>query len=317
MIKAKILRLTFSFCLVLLGAVCVLLDIPGKSGHLVAQLGFGMIVAGIVSGFRELAILRLESEETSDKIATQVHKKLCDCPPGALGIRMLSPVRRGYQGYYTWVLSREPQTLFFAGRSVLHRIDRDIRDHRLISAEQVLARNIRQGASIRIMFLDPRCDLIDRLAKEEGQSREALLSDIATSLGICRRLHTLLSTGDGRLDSKAEIEIRLYNEIPYFAYHKVNDDVIVGFYFSTLLGSSSAAFEIVDPQTRDLFSGHFMGMFERASPFWLLRINKHRPKSEFNSGLLEECRHALAHMLGEDVVKQLLEGEPTTPRTVQ
>jgi len=61
--------------------------------------------------------------EIAHGTATEVHTLFVERPPAMKGIRFLHDRRRNYSGYYSWVNDQNPQDLFFAGRSVLHRID--------------------------------------------------------------------------------------------------------------------------------------------------------------------------------------------------
>lgn len=99
----RALRLMFSVFLIPSGAVLVLIAGSGKAGTLVNGLGLSLIVAGIVAAFRELMIVRLEAAEMSDQISSRLHKHLFQ--NGRTGIRLVSLVRRGYEGYYRWAIS--------------------------------------------------------------------------------------------------------------------------------------------------------------------------------------------------------------------
>jgi hypothetical protein len=301
----KALRIIISVFLIPIGAVLILLNVAGAAGSLVTNLGLALIVTGIVSTFQETILQRLAHGEVADAVADRVHKHLQQSPLTSVGIRMVSPIRKGLDRYYLWAMSTAPQIMFFAGRSVLHRIDYDFKVRGLGTAENVIARRLKQGAQIRIMFLDPRSDLIERLAKEEDQAPEQLLTDVATSIGVCNRLHKLLKDFD---QTAASLDIRVYNEIPYFAYHAVEENVIAGFYFSSALGHASAAFEIVDPQTRTFFESHFLSIFNRARDTWLLQIPAHRNKAELNTTLMSQLKKSLTKSLGEERVSQLTEG---------
>jgi hypothetical protein len=307
MTKNGWLRLTFALALVPTGAVLVLLA-PGLSltvSPLLSGLGISLIVAGIVTAFREVAILRLESEEMGEEIATRVHRRLVEAPPTRdVSIRLVSRVRRGYDGYYAWVTSAGARDLFFAGRSVLHRMDADFRARRLPPVEQVLERKLRDGSAVRILFLDPRSELVGRLAREEGQTATMMLSDIATSLGVCRRLHELLARSP--LPATAQLQIRVYDEVPYFSYHRQGEHVIVGFYFVTALGSQSAAFEVVDAPTRSFFEGHFTTLFDRSSDRIVLEVSPNRGTPAFNEELYAELTGHLARSLGKAESERLL-----------
>lgn len=303
----RALRLLFAIFLLPCGAVLVLIAGGGKVGALVSGLGLSLIVAGIVAAFRELVIVRLEAEETADSIATRVQQKVIQ--GGGSGIRLVSPVRRGYNGYYRWAISTQPCELFFAGRSVLHRVQSDFRDRRLYPVEEVLLGKLQQGSVIRVLFLDPRSDLISRLSREERQSRSDMLSDLANSLGICQRLYELIRAAPP-LPPTAQLNIRVYDEVPHFAYHREDDDVIVGFYFLSALGSASAAFEVLDPQTKAFFEGHFVSIFDRAANDGrIIEVSSHRAVPEFNTALYGKLIDVLSTELGSDRCEQLLSGK--------
>lgn len=298
-------RMLVSILLIPIGAVLVLIAGTGKVGVLVNGLGMSLMVAGVVAAFRELMIVRLEAEEMAEKVAANLGRQLPHNGGGA--IRLVGKVRRGYEGYYRWAISKEPCDLFCAGRSILHRVRDDFEDHGLVSVEEVLRGKLQQGSTIRFLFLDPRSDLIARLSKEEGQTTEAMLADLAISLGICKRLYQLI--GKSKLPPHAELHIRVYDEVPYFAYHRQDDNVVVGFYFVSALGSASAAYEVVDPATRGFFEGHFTSIFDRATADGrILELAPHRGAPDFNTELFDKLRAVLETELGKDRCEHLLAG---------
>ena len=305
MSRARILRLVFALSIIPFGAVLVLLVIPGPVGQLISGLGLALIVSGVASAFREIAILRLESEETGESIAERVHKRLLAFPPGTTGIRMVSRVRKGYDGYSVWAVKTGPQDLFFAGRSVLHRVDFDLKMHGFGAAEEVIARRLAEGASIRIMFVDPRLDLIERLAKEEGQTKKTMLSDIATTIGVCRRIYDLLR--DSRFSPSAQLHIRVYDEVPYFAYHKEDEKVLVGFYFTSALGMTGV-FEVMDDEIKKLFDEHFTAIYNRAAENVLLQLLPQSDVPLFNEDLNNKLYMTLVNNLGKERTDQLISG---------
>jgi hypothetical protein len=85
----------------------------------------------------------------------------------------------------------------------------------------------------------------------------------------------------------------------------------VGFYFSSALGYASAAYEVVDKDTKSYFTGHFVTMFERARDRGgiLLHIPTHRNKAELNETLLNDLTNALNNLLGEDECSRLIKGD--------
>jgi hypothetical protein len=302
--KNEIIRLLFSVCLMPLGAVMILLHSETPAGTLLSHVGFAFIVAGVLSTFHETVLRRFEQGETASAVADEVHNRLKMVPLSATGIKLVSPIRKGYSGYYQWVMSNGPEEIFFAGRSVLHRVDADFKSRGIDSPESVLARRLSEGAKIKVLLVDPRSDIIPRLAKEEGQSPDKLLSDVAVSLGICSRLYQLLDKQI--LPPTARLDICVFDEIPYFAYHSVGENVIVGFYFSSTLGYQSAAYEIVDPQTKEFFQDHFRSILSRA---FLLRINPHSGRPELNEQLIAQLRSPIVSAVGEMKTEKLMNGQ--------
>lgn len=244
--------------------------------------------------------------DIASRTAQTVHGIFCERPPGMTGIRLLSDVRRNFAGYYSWVIEQTPQELFFAGRSVLHRIDADVRARTGGSAEDILLRRLKEGSKIKILFLDPRISILERLAEEEGQRLKKMLGDIATSIGICRHLYDLLDQHYASLPPGAELTIRVYDRIPYFAYHKQNDHVIVGFYFLSAIGSTSAAYELVDERTKEVFGDHFVQILAEATKGWLVEFDGPRGRPSFNDDLYKQLRECVVEHLGAEKAEEHL-----------
>jgi hypothetical protein len=241
--------------------------------------------------------------DNANLISKTVHQLFSETPPELKGIKLINDTRRNFAGYYSWVIEQKQQNLFFAGRSVLHRIDADIRSRTDVNAETIILRKLKEGSQLTILFLDPRIDIIDRLANEEGQTPELLLGDIATSLGICKRLFSLLNDNFRQLPNNAGLSIRIYDRVPYFAYHKQGDYIIVGFYFLSGLGSTSAAYELLDKRTKDFFSDHFIRIYSEASSVVDFDGGRGRPK--FNEKLFKELYSVLETRLGNQQVNEL------------
>lgn len=78
----------------------------------------------------------------------------------------------------------------------------------------------------------------------------------------------------------------MYDEVPHFAYHRQDDDVIIGFYFLSALGSAAAAFEVADAKTKEFFGDHFAAIFDRASKAGcIIERTPNRDESVFNEAL--------------------------------
>jgi hypothetical protein len=306
--RNHIIRLLFSILLIFLGLSLSLLSSLYEWVKLISDVGLAIMIAGIASTFHEAVIRRLEGEETAAAVAEKVQESLREAPLSASGIRLVSPIRKGYAGYYQWAINNQAQDLFFAGRSVLHRIDADFRNpsRSLGTAEERIAKRLCEGCSVRILFLNPRTDLIERLSKEETQTHKQLLGDITTSLGICQRLYDNIKQLN--LPHSTTLSINVFDEVPYFAYHKVEEQVIVGFYFSSIVGHASAAFEVVDPQTKEFFGRHFDSIMTRANSTYIVRTNPHNGRPEINSVLMANLKEFLIEQLESELFDKHFKG---------
>jgi hypothetical protein len=320
--KNRTVRLSFSVILLLAGALLVVVVPRGQTGQaaqleqLVQGLGLSMIVTAIISIYRELAILHTESEDAADDIARRLREQQAEPPPFA-GLRLAATARRNYDGYYRWEASEGSRDLFAAGRSVLHRMH-PAYGGRHGPPEETLARKLHDGWVIHIMFLDPTSDLIERLARQEHERPEQMYADLATSVGVCHRLHELVH--GKALPSGARINIRLYDEVPFFAYQRDRsqldrDDelVLIGFYLTSELGSTSPAFEAVDADSRRWFEAHLMSVFNRASGRAIIDLDVDRNMRFFNHALLDQLGSHFTAKLGEDEWLRRLRGEDIGP----
>lgn len=251
-----------------------------------------------------------KSSDIAHMTAIEVHRLLSEQPPMMKGIRFVSERRRNYAGYYNWVIDQRPQELFFAGRSVLHRIDADVRTRTGVPAEEVILRKLKEGSKVWVAFLDPRAEVLDRLAREEGQQPEAMLGDIATSLGICRRLFSLIQDNYRTLKAESELIIRIYNRVPYFAYHRQDEQVIVGFYFLSDKGYTSAAYELIDEQTKQVFGDHFARIMADAASNTLVSFDGTRGRPTSNDALFHGLYDCLSERLGKEKTDELVLRSP-------
>jgi hypothetical protein len=257
----------------------------------------------------EMLEMKVPKLEAISQVTTgMVHRRFCDDFPKTTGLKLLTKQRRNSAVYYNWTISPEPQTLFFAGRSILHRIDADVRARAASSAEEVILRRLKNSCQITVLFLDPRTNILARLANEEGEPKVVMLDNIAISLGVCHRLATKLQHEHRSLPPEAKLTIRIYDHMPYFAYHRQNQQVIIGFYFLTMEGSSSAAYEVRDPETRKVFEDHFMSIRAESIEGTLLEFDGARGNYNFNVDLFNDLRKFLVAELGEEKADQQLAG---------
>jgi len=299
--RSKIIRVVISITILLAGVIIALLSFPiggDKVKEVINKIGLALIVSGVVSLFNEFAIKPYQEEENSKEIAEKVHRKFSEMPIMQSGIRQVARVRRGFHGYYHWALNDSLQELFIAGRSVLHRIDKDFKTRQLGSAAERLADKIQIGTEVTILFFDPRSEAIERLATEEGQSLREMLTDIRTSLSVCRELFGILSDKKN-LNPKGKLSIRVYDQIPYFAFHKEDEKMIVGFYFSTTKGYQSAAFEILGEGNQEFFRGHFSSIFNKSLDNNILELSQHGGTPVMNEKLFHELMQTIEDKIGK------------------
>jgi hypothetical protein len=301
--RSKTIRLLISIAILLIGIVVALLSFPienSKYLEVINKIGLALIVSGVVSLFNEFAIKPYQEEESSKDIADKVHKKFSESPIMETGIKQVAKVRRGFADYYHWAVNDNLQELFIAGRSVLHRIDKDFKSEKrkLGSAASRFAEKIQDGAEITILFFDPRSEVIERLATEEGQSLREMLTDIKTSLMICKELYEILSN-ENHINPKGKLSIRVYDQIPYFAFHKENEKMIVGFYFSTTKGYQSAAFQVIGQENQEFFRGHFISIYNKSLGNNVLELNPHGGTPVMNDKLFHELMNAIEEKIGK------------------
>ena len=305
--KGKLIRFLFSFTMILAGLVMSLWDIAGKTGEVLSNFGLAFVIAGVASMFHDLALMKLENEETSADISDNLEKKLSSFFASKSGIQLVTQYRRGWDGYYLWAIPTHKQNLFFLGRSVLHRINDDFNKRSLRPAAEVILRKLKEGSNFKILFLDPRTDILNRLIKEE--INPSMLEDIATSLGICKSLFDLL---DEELKRKnainyGSLSIKVYDEVPYFAYHRVDESVYVGFYFAGNKGYNSGVYELVDNENKKIFENHFDGILGQPNSTTILELNSYRAdKLNFNIEQFEYLREFIAKKLGEPKTSELM-----------
>jgi len=135
-----------------------------------------------------------------------------------------------------------------------------------------------------------------------------MLTDIATSIAISKSLASTLETMSGKLPKTASLSIRIYKKVPYFAYHRQNDDVYIGFYFQRLVGSASGVYEVLDEETKQQFGDHFASIHGASDTRALVEFDSERGKPVVDHTLFRELISTLSgdSMLGKVKMDELL-----------
>jgi hypothetical protein len=311
----------FSVVMLLLGAVVVLLTsgMSSAAGELWQRIGLAFIVTGVVVLFQESVVARFKADDSDERfgnlhsrietLGTKIDASFRDFDESygtkALAIRLISLQRAGYDNYHHWLVHMMPESLFFAGHSVLHRVQIDMDRRGLGSLEDSLLKKVSGGSRIRILFLDPRWEFISRIAEGENQAPEKMMADLAITLGICRRLWTKLDE-PGSQSLSGTVEIRICQEIQQYAYHSSTNletgktDMMIGLYFAKKLGMHSPLFAVEHREVQEILSAHFGNIFDRATK--LLEYTP--PIRRFDHDLYRSCRDALSQTVDQSVLAQ-------------
>jgi hypothetical protein len=164
----KLLTLTLTYGIILTGFFLIGLSIIGMDEKwpiwLTAFIRDTGLLLAAATGATLLyeKVLRDEAEKrVIEKLGEMLEAKIPKLNEivKTTALRRLCDVRRNSEDYSRWIREGQAQTLFFAGRSILHRIDADVQRRRGETAEEVLFRCLTKGSTITILFLDPRIDI--------------------------------------------------------------------------------------------------------------------------------------------------------------
>ena len=300
--KSRIFRIIYSLLVLFIGTTMALALNNSTSliGILGQSVGLAFIVTGCISVFREGIIFPSESDETKklyDDIKNKMEKgfgDICD-RLSRQGIYLLSEKRYGHPRYHRWLLETKPQHIFFAGHSVLHRVQKDFEDRQLKSVEENIEQKLSEGSHIRILFLDPTWELLNDVAKGEGQAINDFRLDLKTTLGVCQKIWK-------RIEGKklaGDIEIRTCRETVQYAYHytfcpdRDEKEMLAGFYYAGRLGTLSPLLLVEGKDIQNFFEEHFKNVFDREESIHLLTYLRRGEESNFNLPYYQRCIEAL------------------------
>jgi hypothetical protein len=316
----------FAVVMFLSGVVVVLfpLLIPslGPAASLVEKLGLAFIVTGVVVVFQETVIKRWDTGEIDEQF-TDIRQRVdsatvkidarCDSLDNrvqasfshfeesygtkALAIRLVALQRAGHDSYHHWLVHTKQEELFFAGHSVLHRVQIDMDRRGLGKLEQAIVTKVLGGSTFRLIFLDPTWDFIRRIAEGEGQTYEKMMTDLAVTLGICKRLWREIEKHQ-KAPISGSVDIRVCKEVQQYAFHSITNredgttNMLVGLYFANALGMNSPLFSVEHKDIQDLFANHFVAIANRSSSTRLLEFSP--PICHFNHDFYHHCRKFLS-----------------------
>lgn len=265
-----------------LALVAVFNTVTGLVGSVVQSLGLAFIVAGTVAVFREGLLApfsRAELRQRFDELSDLLRRP---------GVYMVAEEREGDPRYHAWLLETRQQDMFFAGHSVLHRVEQDFQSRsKFPHVDEALRQKVAEGSNIKVLFLDPTWDFLDQIAKYQGQEPKELRLDLATTIGRCKMLWQSLDS-----NLPGEIDIRTSRDFVQYAFHRVccsqrrQDLVLVGFYFAGQTGKKSPLFLVEDKVIQGFFVEHVNNAFRTGTQ--LLRYSR-GGSMEFNDVYYNEC----------------------------
>jgi hypothetical protein len=106
----------------------------------------------------------------------------------------------------------------------------------------------------------------------------------------------------------SHLAVQVFDRVPYFAYHKQDDQTIIGFYFSSDRGDTSPAYELIDGQTKGVFAAQFNRIMADVAQNTLVEFDGATGRPSFDDHLFVELhRHpSLAAHLGKEKAEELL-----------
>jgi hypothetical protein len=99
-----------------------------------------------------------------------------------------------------------------------------------------LLRWIREGKKFRLLMLAPDSEITKQRGIEEGINLQAKIRE------SIRQLHRISEQIQENINGQAcrgRLEVRTFNSIPYFAYLRCDDSVLLGLYYSHVPGIQS------------------------------------------------------------------------------
>lgn len=306
-----LIRILLSLLMTAAGVITALMaqGSTGPNAKLSQDLGLALIIAGVVAFFQEAFVAPLRQQEADERLKDVVKAnesqlgELSKSIKGSLtrvfdilagpGIQMVSKQRRGYSGYHRWMLETAPQEMFFAGHSVLHRIQADFGALKLKDVDEALFQKLAEGGKVKILFLDPTWDFLENIARSEDQTAVKMAQDLLTTLQVCENLSRRL----GGVDLPGELDIRTCGELVQYAFHHVacpnkSEEMLIGFYFAGMVGTQSPLLSVENRDMREFFSKHFFTIFDRSSSKRLLSYSR-GAGVDFNENYCLECKVAL------------------------
>lgn len=212
---------------------------------------------------------------------------------------MVDPERKHFNGYHRWILTKDPLDIFFAGHSVLHRVDEDFSMLNLPKCEEALYMKVGHSSKIKILLIDPTWDFIEDIANAENQSIKDISEHLSITLKIIGNLYGLFETRKTKLNGS--IEIKTCRNITQYAYHRVintykskeHPEIFIGFYFQDTVGSNTPLFKVENKSIVDFFEAHFLHIWNAPSSRTLFDYRSNRNDATIDTDYYEECRQKL------------------------
>ena len=150
---------------------------------------------------------------------------------------------------------------------------------------------IQAGKNIRILMLSPASTAAKTRSREESSNEDFLPSKITEQVKALKRLHSRVERELKSQDYRGSLEVRLYDDLPYFSYFHTDKVMVMGLYYVHIRGLQSEAL-LIDAKSsiHAKMNDHFNALWIRsgkrgAQKMILCSIAKGRV--QFNHALLE------------------------------
>jgi len=270
-------RLEYTIIMLLGGIIlcgfCAFFNIPPKVAMFGNSLGLALIVSGLVLLYEEIMDIKVgpRYKEYFDEILSRL-------PPG---LRKIVDERRDYTKYQEWVGIKEKCDLFFAGHSVLNRIQADFAALPIKTVESAVIRKLKNGSVIKILFLDPSWEYVEEIVASQNQHPNEFYHHLRETLNVVK---AIAKTLENKPSLPGELEIKMCRSDLRYSYHRIKCvesgevDMLVGFYFASMVGIRSPLFRVETKDIQAYFNNHFKEIFEARQTKSLFVYNGHEKR---------------------------------------
>lgn len=153
---------------------------------------------------------------------------------------------------------------------------------------------IQTGKKMRILMLSPNSAASKLRSREESSNEGFLPAKIIEQIGALKSLHGRAERQLKGQDYTGSLEVRLFDDLPYFSYFHTDKVMVMGFYYGHIRGLQSEALLIdekssIHAKMQDHFNYLWNKPSKRGAPKTIL-CNISKGRTQFNHALVEALR---------------------------